>query len=299
MIIFSFSLSSISSYACEFCGCGVGNFYLGMLPEFKSKFIGVRYQYTRYNTHIADEPSEFSHDYYHTVELWSGWNLGKKWQLLTFVPYHINKQNTDDGIKKSSGLGDVTLLANYKVFDSKKLNESSGSNEQQFWIGAGIKLPTGSFNLDLAEPDLETGDVNSQNGTGSVDFLLNGTYNVRFNQSGINTSVNYKINTANNQHYYFGNRFTANSFYYHRFNAARTAIAPNIGLVYEHADGNKLGNEKIEHTGGFLLGAAGGVEVNFRKMAVGGNLQLPVSQDFASGQTESKLRGMLHITFTL
>src|SRR6476659_8437637 len=97
-IVMSFTLFSLS--ACEICGCGVGNFYLGLLPNFKSKFFGIRYQYMHYHTQIMADATQFSNDYYKTVELWTGFNVGKNWQVLAFIPYRINKQISDDGIKK-------------------------------------------------------------------------------------------------------------------------------------------------------------------------------------------------------
>jgi hypothetical protein len=52
--------------ACEICGCGVGNFYLGMLPNFKNKFVGVRYQFMQYKTRLKTDESQYSNDYYKT-----------------------------------------------------------------------------------------------------------------------------------------------------------------------------------------------------------------------------------------
>ena len=285
--------------ACPICGCGVGNFYLGLLPNFKNHFIGVRYQYMLYHTQLKDDPSQFGYDYYKTVEVWSGWSIGKKIQLLAFVPYQINKQNTDDGNIKKDGLGDITLLANYKILQKTKMNTvKRSSTSQELWIGGGVKLPTGKYHIDLNDPDANLGDVNSQMGTGSVDFLVNTSYNIHLNKFGINTSLNYKINTTNNDHYDFGNRFTANSFGYYNIGMRSISLAPNIGVLYEHANANHLSNAKVDLTGGDIALAVTGIELTYKKINMGANVQLPFAQNFAAGQTTAKTRGMVHVTFS-
>lgn len=287
-----------SASACEICGCGVGNFYLGLLPHFNSKFFGVRYQYMHYHTQLASDASQYSNDYYKTVELWGGINIGSKLQLLAFVPYHINKQFTDDGIKTENGLGDVSLLLNYNLFHGRN---STGKHlvEQQLWLGGGVKLPTGKNNVDVNDPLVNPGDVNSQTGSGSTDILLNASYDIAINKFGLNTSANYKINTANNTGYKFGNRFTANTFAYYKLRAMGLGIAPNAGLLYEHAAINNLNKSTVVETGGHLLSVAGGLEMNFKTIALGANVQLPVAQNFAEGQTTAKLKGLIHLTFAL
>ena len=287
-----------SASACEICGCGVGNFYLGLLPHFNSKFFGIRYQYMHYHTQLAGDASQFSNDYYKTVELWSGINIGAKLQLLAFIPYHINKQFTDDGIKTQNGIGDVSILLNYNLLHSRT-NAGKNLIEHQLWIGGGIKLPTGKNNIDINDPLVNPGDVNSQSGTGSTDILLNASYDVSINKFGLNTSANYKINTDNKTGYRFGNRFAANTFAYYKLRAMGLGIAPNVGLLYENAASNNLNKASVLQTGGNLMLVAGGIEMNFNKIALGANVQLPVSQNFAEGQTQAKLKGLLHVTFAL
>ena len=55
--------------ACPICGCGPGNLYMGLLPDFKYHFIGLRYHYTRYHTQLISDPSQFSTNYYNSIEL--------------------------------------------------------------------------------------------------------------------------------------------------------------------------------------------------------------------------------------
>lgn len=292
-------ISLTTSFACEICGCGVGNFYMGLLPNFKTKFIGVRYSFLNYRTILAKDASQFSNDYYKTTEIWSGWNIGNRWQVMAFVPYRSNKKISDDGVKTTNGLGDISLLANYKLFHTRNINASNKTVEQQLWAGAGIKMPTGAYHVDLTDPDANIGDANAQAGTGSTDILLNAMYQLTIQKIGFNTSVNYKINTANADQYRFGNRFTVNSLAFYRIRFAGMAVSPNAGLLYESSAGNNYQNEKVDETGGYLLNASLGAEINFNKITVGINTQLPVSQNFAAGQTNSKTRGVLHISFAL
>ncbi len=291
----SFILFSAS--ACDICGCGVGNFYLGLLPHFNSKFFGVRYQYTHYHTQLAADATQFSSDYYKTIELWGGINISSKLQLLAFVPYQINKQLTDDGIKTHNGIGDMSLLLNYNLFHNR--NAGKRLVEHQLWIGGGTKLPTGKNNIDVNDPLANPGDVNSQTGTGSADILLNTSYDVSINKFGLNTSANYKINTGNKIGYRFGNRFTANTFAYYKLRAAGLGFAPNVGLLYENGATNNLNKSTVLQTGGNLTSVATGIEMNFKTIALGANIQLPISQNIAEGQTQAKVKGLLHLTLAL
>src|SRR5438309_8564790 len=117
ILLFLPCFSLFQTFACDICGCSSGNYFVGPFPQFRKHFFGTRYTFRSFESHIAGDPTQFSKDFYQTVELWGGYNIGKKWQLLAFVPYNINQQTSDDGKNNSHGLGDITLLGNYKVLD--------------------------------------------------------------------------------------------------------------------------------------------------------------------------------------
>jgi|SRR5664279_2974471 len=294
----SVCLFGFSAEACPICGCGGGNLYVGLLPDFKYQFIGLRFHASQYHTQLVSDPSQFSTNDYSSIELWGGLRLGKKFQLLAFVPYYMNKQVGDDGATYTHGLGDITVMGQYQVFKSPD-HSSARSLKQQMWMGGGIKLPTGPFNANMLDSNTTVADINAQIGTGSVDFLINGMYGFSIRNFGLNLSASYKINTVNAQNYKYGNKFQSNLIASYHLGRRMITTTPNIGLGYENVAINKLGAKAVQFTGSQILTAIAGVEIDFGKVGVGINGQLPLAQNFAEGQTKMRFNGMMHLTYQL
>jgi hypothetical protein len=288
-------LSVQDSFACDICGCSSGNYFIGPFPFFHKHFFGTRYTFRSFKSNVADDPDQFSKDFYQTIELWGGWSIGKKWQVLAFVPFNFNRQNSDDGLVKSSGLGDITLMVNYNLLNKQSKDKKGNNINQQLWIGGGVKIPTGKFSPD---PNDIIPTASNQAGTGSVDYLLNAMYAININKWGINSSVSYKINRKA-EGYQFGDRFSSTAFVFRSISKGSTTFSPNTGLLYENLRTNKLDNVKVPDSGGNALLAAAGLEIGFKKMSIGFNAQLPIAQNFSNGQTTTKVRGMVHVTFVL
>jgi hypothetical protein len=295
--ILFFAVTQQSS-ACEICGCGVGNYYIGLLPQFRSHFIGLRYHYNKFSTRLVSDPTQYSKDFYQSIELWSGWNIGKKFQLLALVPLNFNHQESDEGVTNLKGPGDVVLLMNYRLFDVNSKTGAGKDINQQLWLGGGIKLPTGKFEIEANDPDVAS-MANMQLGSGTTDILLNGMYNIRVGKIGVTTQANYKISGTNKDEFRFGNKFSASSFISYGLNVKAATISPNLGLLFENTAESKLQSSKVDLTSDSLLQGALGVEFGFNTISVGLNTQLPFAQNFAENQTKQKVKAMVHISFVL
>lgn len=285
-------LSFTASKACDICGCGVGSYYIGLLPDFKKRFVGLRYQYKAMRSHLGPGGSTSyltTDETYQTAELWGGWNIGAKFRVLGFVPLNFSER-TNQGLSKSkTGLGDIAVVGYYQVFS--KMNTVA----QSLWIGGGVKLPTGKYE-PAERKENEDSPNNFQLGTASIDFTLNAAYDIRLRDLGLNTNISYKLNTRNKYDYQYGNKFTANLLAYYKLRPLKDlSIAPNAGILYETADKDTEAFT-VDISGGYSLMATTGIELSFKQYAIGGNFQPVLSQELAGMKVKAGNRTMVHLT---
>lgn len=291
-------LFASSCFGCEICGCGNSNFQIGILPTFNKGFMGFRYTTSHFNSRLKEDISQFSHDYYKSMELWGGYNF-KKWQVMAFMPYIYSRKESDDGVTISNGAGDFLFLVNYRLLTSSYLTKNEKTTvRHDLYFGGGVKLPTGVNRIDTNNPEFNLGDFNSQAGTGSVDYILNATYNFMWNNSGIVTNVAYRINTANKQDYRFGNRTYINAAYFYTFTKGDTKLKPNVGISYQSNTINKFEGDVIGGSNGYNVNTTVGVNVIRKKIGVNGMAFIPTAQNMYDGQTKLQSRILLGVTYS-
>ncbi|WP_113653508.1 transporter family protein [Pedobacter namyangjuensis] len=285
--------------ACDICGCGVGSYYIGILPEYNKRFIGIRYQHKTLQTHLGPlgERTPLSTDEtYQSAEVWGGWNLGNKFRILAFVPYNFNKKVSQSLNGDKNGLGDIAVMGYYNLFNK---SGSVGNNllVQSLWFGAGVKAPTGKY-----EPSerlaVQESPNNFQLGTASTDFTFNIAYDIRLQDLGLNANVNYKVNTENKYEYRYGNKLTTNVLAYYKFRIAKTfTIAPNAGVLYETSAKDVENNKyEVNVSGGYSLAAVMGAEIAFDKFSFGTNYQNVSAQNLANRRAFAGNRVMVHLS---
>jgi hypothetical protein len=283
-------------FACDICGCGNNGNYIGILPEFQKHIFGFRYRQNGIRSHIGYNGASTyltTKETYASYELWGSVKVAKKMNLLFSLPYNTNTEVRSDKTQAINGLGDVNLLGFYTLVQSNQLTKSNQVLIQSFRIAAGVKLPTGKFNLnnELQQTQLFT------LGTGTTDFMLGGVYEVRLQNTGLNISSNVKFNTENSKQYLYGYKLQSNFQLYQKiFFAEKLSLAPNIGLQYEYTQKDKFQNQIVDISGGYILNSIFGVEFQANKYFLGMNVQLPIRQNIGNGQIESNSRWMLHLS---
>lgn len=291
---------SLPSMACDICGAGAGSSYLGLMPSFRKKFFGLRYQHNSLLHHLGPGGSVnylTTTESYHIAEAWGAVNIGTKFRVTAFVPYNfIERKNLQEQVS-DQGLGDITLIGYYQLLN--KGGNEQGLN-QSLWIGAGAKLPTGKYDPD--EKNVQQGSQNTfQLGTGSVDFSLNAMYDLRYNSTGININAGYKMNTANQYEYKYGNKFTANTLLYQRISIAdKVILTPNAGVLFETAaKDKKTKNIQVWETGGYSCMGTIGLEFSAGRFNAGANFQKPFAQHLGESKLKGQERLMIHFGISI
>lgn len=277
--------------ACNVCGCSSGNQYIGLLPQNNNSFIGFQYLYRSFRSvHLEDGGSIVpgtSYESYQTMQLWGRISLSNRLQLIGFIPFVQNTQR-QEGQPTSviSGIGDVSLVANYKFVD--------GGNcawRHRLWAGGGVKAPTGKYDPNSVATD--EGLPNMQPGTHSWDFIGNVNYTARHRNAGVNLDVSYVATTANSDNYKFGNRLSAGASAFYEVKHKDFTVLPQLGLRHDLAakdyEDYRAGI-KDEDGGGWQLYASQGVQAYYRHVGLQAMCYEPIQQHYASGNVNSKFR---------
>lgn len=296
IISIAFCLTAFTdSIACPFCGCGNSNYQIGLLPTYQKAFAGVRYTYTHFNTLSADG-TQFSHDYFHTTEIWGGYQKGKV-QIMAFIPYITTHKSSDDGVINNAGLGDVLVLTNYQIFSFTEPKNDKAYNHT-LWVGGGIKLKTGDSKVDVNDPAFTVGDFTSTPGTGSTDFLINAAHNLVMGNNGVVTNLAYRINGANNQQFQYGNRIYLNAAYFHSWPVGQLVFRPQIGLNVVINETNRYQGQEIVGSEGHVLSGNLGLNLQWGEVGFLVNGFMPVAQNLFDHQTKFESRAMLAVTYS-
>jgi len=286
-----------TSNACDIYGCGVGNFNPYMFPHLAQKFISVGYNYRYYRSNAHDDLGNemLNKEYYNSISVAGQFTIARRIELMGYLPFQSNTQQGPEGNKSLNKLGDAIFLADYRLVD----HISPGSKLRQTVVaGGGIKLPTGSYQYEEGS-EKEVDNPNFQAGTGSTDFLLNGSHSLRYKKIAMSTGITYRMNTSNKADYRFGNRLLSVVQFKYVKDVRSISVIPNVGFIVEKMNEDKESGVSVDHTGGHNIQATVGLDVNNRKIAAGIYYSKPIKQDLAMGHIQAMPGVNVHVSFIL
>ncbi|WP_264510988.1 transporter [Flavobacterium sp. N1719] len=279
---------------CDSCGCSASGGSMGFGSLLNANYLGMRYLYQFYRTNDGlYSNSPWYDEQYNTLQVWSRLPLGKKIQVSVLVPYHFHQRQTNTGSQSMQGLGDITLLGNYRIYQN--LKKDSLTVQHTFIVGGGVKMPTGVFD------QANNGSVNPgyQLGTGSWDAIFLTDYTLRYRQFGVNAVMNYTNKSENSKGYRFGNQFNYAGTLYYIWNKDKMTLAPQLGVsgeVYAH---NYQHGQKLKETNGSVLFSKIGFEAGIGKWSLGANVMLPLHQNLMAGNVNARSRIGINLNYAL
>lgn len=278
---------------CDACGCSASGGSMGFASMLNTNFIGIRYFNQAYkSTDGLYSNSVWYRENFNTIQVWARIPVVKKIQISALVPYNFHNREIALGTQSISGLGDITVLGMYEVYKTRK---DSIAFVQTLQLGAGIKIPVGSYD----EKNNGSFNPSYQVGTGSWDYLFATEYIVKHKKIGLNAMLNYILKTENDKKYRFGNQFNYATTLFYLYETEKISFATQVGVAGEvYQDNYQLG-QKVRNTSGDILFGKMGFEVGITKYSIGASIMLPINQNLNGGNVEAQYRWSLNFNYSL
>lgn len=279
----------LSAMSCDLC-----NLYLGLNPQYNNNQVGLRFRYRQAaglhsHEHTGSSTTPHSHasmyvtDRYLSSELYARIYLNPKWVAFATLPYAVNMQEMQgEGTSSINGFGDLPLLVQRQLFNRPRTDSSEFGH--RMFLGAGVKLPTGKWDLEAND------DPHIQPGTGSCDGLIVASYLAQWKKWGLAADLNLRLSTANRDDYRFGNRLNGTLSLFYGLPKGKWTFMPTLG-GYVEAGGRDLSDHVfLQSSGGWTAFGTGGLEAYRGRMSYALNSQVPFLQGLNGQQPLPQVR---------
>lgn len=309
-------LLAISTYSLACDGCNV---YVNFSPnDYKNKislFTRNRLMVGEYNMfgqmiltkHAAhgNDPSFWNNqviENYNTFELRGEFYHRQVWKTSIYLSYVNNHQLVgNDKRYVVNGFADPIVMESYQLYNSIE-TENANRIQQRLEVGLGVKLPLGKIDKSYAAgiPNLDL-----QPGTGSVDFLGNMTYLLKYKRVGAYANVNYKYNNYSYDDYKYGNTFNSTINLFYQTKGEGITFMPMTGVYTEFLSFDKSRYEQLDtktvidytDTGGVIWFANLGLKVFKGSFALTAEFQKVIDSQL-NGYTQLLTRHKINVGLT-
>jgi len=250
-----------------------------------------------YHQHLNYDPFLLSTEVFSYYQLEIQHYLNTRVLVQLQAPYVINKR-LDKTVVSSieSGLGDLTFIGKYHLYNSK-LYSNNTSSGQLLLLGAGLTLPTGTFdNFDEnneAEPHLKTG-------TASVNYLFSTDYLSTYGAWQTHLNMSYQLNTPNAYTFLYGNKTTIQLLISRHFDKKDCLFSPSFGLNFNYLQNDEMNEQTIvEDTKKQVLWAIISTQFRFKKIECYGNYQLKIFEKLEGIQPNNQYQLEIGVRYFL
>jgi hypothetical protein len=281
-------------FDCDACGCSANGGSMGFSSMFNNNFVGVRYFYQSYTSKDGIfNNSPWVDEDFNTVQAWARIPITRKIQISALVPYHFHTRERRTGDENIKGLGDITVLAMYNIYETTR---DSTVFTHKFQVGGGIKIPTGKYDSENNKGSVNPG---FQVGTGSWDYMLAAEYVLKKDKIGLNTMLTYTFKTENEKLYQFGNQFNYGATLFYLIEKQSLKLVPQFGIAGEVFESNHQYEQLIPDSAGDIVFGRFGLEAGRKDFSIGVNAMLPINQNLSNGKVESNYRWSVNLNYSL
>ncbi len=281
-------------HACDACGCVNGPVGFGILQGTKDGFISLRYRYAQTSLKNNNASWIFKEEdaqiHVHKTEI-SLRFLPYKNLLVSFLIPYVNSQKASlTQSHKISGLGDISAIVQYVVYESKP--KPLKNDFHRVIIGSGLKVPNSKYNVTTNKQVIKS----IQSGSGSFDIPLTVNYLGTFKNWAWQFDAFAKVNTQNSLKYKQGNMIQNQFSATYKLKYKKFTFLPICGLQHFYAFTDVQASVAVKSTGMQAFSPIIQCNVQYQKLNMNVGSEFPVFQKSnADGQ---KLQPSFSIQFS-
>lgn len=313
---FTILVFSTKLVACDLCGG-----FMGLTPYDNNSQLSLLHRYRVFNGYrnyqqtskffipgaykMAHDPSLSSGDSgvlvknhsskdfesYKVFELRAKYFLHPRWEINGILPIQQIKIKYDEEKNSTTGVADPSIYTAYHLI--KRL--SGYEIKQRLMLGAGLKIPLGSFQESNSQNQRLF--LLTQNGSGSWDTFYYINYIVSKKRLGLNFNSMFKLNGKNKYNERLANSYNQILTIFARFQIKTIQLFPAISANYEYSKGLLVNNKLVASTNMNSLLVGPSLDVLYKKMVLNCTYQFNTFERVSSQSLSSAGRFVIGLTF--
>ncbi|MFT6923921.1 MAG: hypothetical protein ACJA1C_002941 [Crocinitomicaceae bacterium] len=240
IIALALALISFETLSCDVCGGITVSSGEGLLLDNNFHFIGFKQSYSHFKSTHRDHFSPIvstTHEHFMRSSINGKWQIANKINLQFELPFVVNTQVGEDETRSEKGIGDVNLLCNYVLVNSK--NEEK-NRSFQFQTGLGLSIPNGRYSHDVWETS------NLFPGTGAFKLIARTNTIIKKNKLGFLQENSIAVSGENKFGYKYGLALASrNSVFLQLKTKKSRLITPSVGISYLYTSTDRINGAPV------------------------------------------------------